>query len=138
MSAKQIKVATQLAFDELNKKNPAVFDEITTPNTVWHQTPVDIVGGEAYMQWLKGVFLTFPDIHFSLDDIVAEGDKVAFRYSWTGTFKGNWGKIAPTNKKVTHKVFAFQRYEKGRIAESWSTGDSSSMYRQMGITPPQI
>jgi predicted ester cyclase len=137
MAANQIKAATRHVFEELNKQNVAVVDEVLARNVVWHQTPADIVGRDAYKKWLNGVFVTFPDIRFNLDDIVAEGNKVAFRYTWTGTFKGNFGNIAPTGKKVTLQVFVFQRYTRGKLIESWSKADNNSVYRQMGVPPPQ-
>ncbi len=136
MSADQLVRVKQHDFEELNKHNVAWVDEEFAPNVVWHQSQSDIKGTEAYKQFLKSTFATFPDIQFTLDDVIAQGDKVALRYTWTGTFQGKWGNIAPTGKKVSLHVHVFQRFENGKLVESWSAGDNLGLYRQMGITPP--
>ena len=126
-------------FDEYNRKNVSVIDELGNwyaPNVVLHQADgTEVKGLDAYKQWQRAVFTAFPDIYLTIEDMVLEEDKVALRYTWTGTFKGKMGDIAPTGKKVTQTVFGIGRYEGGKVAEMWEMANMLSMYQQMGVSP---
>lgn len=138
MSTGQRKALARHIFEELNKRNPAVYDDNYSPNLVFHQSVgTDVTGLEAFKQIWKNVFSAFPDAHFTLDDIVAEDNKAAFRYTMTGTFKGGMkvqGKdIAPTGRKITFTQFVFTRSEGEKIVEIWAMQDLLSLYQQMGV-----
>jgi predicted ester cyclase len=128
-------------FEEYNKRNLAVLDAECAPDVVVHNvaTGAEIRGIEAYKQSWNGTFTAFPDVHYTVEDVVVEGDKVALRYTMTGTHEGRLGNIAanlaPTGKKVTQTLFGLQRYEGGKIAEIWSMSNRLSFYQQLGVTP---
>jgi hypothetical protein len=77
----------------------------------------------------------FPDLHVTIDDMVAEGDKVAIRITWTGTHKGEIMGIPPTNKKVTGSLIAIDRFAGGKIVEDNGQFDALGLMRQLGLDP---
>ena len=74
----------------------------------------------------------FPDIHLTLDDIVAEGDKVAIRNTVSGTHKGPVVGIAATGKGATWTGMSFYRLVAGKITEDWALGDYLGILQQIG------
>jgi steroid delta-isomerase-like uncharacterized protein len=76
-----------------------------------------------------------PDIHWTIDDMVAEGDKVAARTTWTGTHKGEIMGIPPTNKKVTVSGIVIDRFAGGKIVEDNGIFDMLDLMRQLGPVP---
>ena len=77
-----------------------------------------------------------PDLLFTVNDIFAEGDKVVYRFTGSGTFTGEWQGIPPNNKKVTIWGIAIEHIIDGKIVETWERYDTLSMMQQMGLVPP--
>jgi predicted ester cyclase len=77
----------------------------------------------------------FPDMHVTIDDMVAEGDKVAARVTMTGTHKGEIMGIPPTNKKVTVSLIVIDRFAGGKIVEDNGQFDALGLMRQLGLDP---
>jgi len=75
----------------------------------------------------------FPDMHVTIDDMVAEGDKVAVRTTWTGTHKGEIMGIPPTNKKVTISLITISRIAGGKIVEDHGEYSALDLMRQLGL-----
>jgi hypothetical protein len=94
MWTKDLRSLMRHFFDECNKGKVAaiaIMDEFYTPNFVFHiATGQNIRGIEDYKQYMSEFFTTFPGAHFTIDDIVVEGDKVAVRYTVTCTHKGEF------------------------------------------------
>jgi predicted ester cyclase len=78
----------------------------------------------------------FPDYHITIEDVVAEGDKVVLRFHWSGTHKGEFMGIAPTGNKVTVTAMSMHRIEGGKEAEQWGELDRLGMMQQLGVVPP--
>lgn len=78
--------------------------------------------------WLK----SFPDNKIKVEDIIAEGDKVAVRVTFTGTHQGKLGDTAPTGNKIEFTEMIFTRFENGKVVEEWGAWDSVGMYLQLG------
>ena len=136
MSVEQIKSQIRHMFEELNKKNTAVFDEIAAPGVVSHlPNGTNLKNIDAWKLYINVLFSAFPDAHFTLDDIVVEGDTAAFRYTETGTYKGKLGNPAPVGKKVTDIVFVFFRYEGSKVVEQWGMLNQLGWYEQLGVIP---
>jgi predicted ester cyclase len=136
MSAEQIKTEIRHMFEELNKKNLSVFDEVAAPDVISHLTNgTELKNIETWKQHVNVLFSAFPDAHFTLDDIVVEGDTAAFRYTETGTYKGRLGNPAPKEKKVTDTVFVFFHYECSKVVEQWGMLNQLGWYEQLGIIP---
>jgi predicted ester cyclase len=79
----------------------------------------------------------FPDATFTIEDIVAEGDKAAVRFTIRGTHRGVLQGIQPTGKKVTLRVIDVLRFEGHLLRERWGESDRLSLYEQLGVSPPR-
>src|SRR5262249_47337156 len=99
MSAEENKAIVRRYLEEgFHRRNPAAVDELVAPDFV-HHDPVNPLHGPAGLKEYQAVlFAAFPDLRLTLEDIVAEGDKVVVRYTMTGTHRGAVAGIAPTGK----------------------------------------
>jgi steroid delta-isomerase-like uncharacterized protein len=95
----------------------------------------DKVGYEVVQQAAAASRTAFPDLQLSVNDQVAEGDRVAARWTVTGTHKGEYYGIPATGKQVGHSGTAFYRLENGRIAEVWLLSDTMGLMQQLGVIP---
>ncbi len=137
MSAEENKAMVRRIIEEaINKGNLAVVDELIAPSYVLHNPVMELKGPEGFRQYITTVRTAFPDYHFAIDDIVAEGDKVALRFTFTGTHKGNLPDIAPTGKQVTQIEALFYRFAGGKLLEAWQYSNLLALYQQLGISPP--
>ena len=119
-----------------NKKNWDVYDELNDPEFVNHSAPPGIPsdreGGKIYL----GAFLNaFPDCRFTVDDMIAEGDQVVTKKTFTGTHEGEFAGIPPTGKRVTLQFVDIMRVRDGRIVEHWLSMDQLSFMQQLGVIP---
>jgi hypothetical protein len=133
MSAEEIKALARRWFKECNKGKTAfmaVFDELHAPDIVIHGgTGEDIHGAKYFKQECDEWLSAFPDLHFTINDMIVEGDKVAIRSTWTGTHKGELKGISPTNKKVTAWEIEIDRIAGGKFAEIWTRYDTLGLMR---------
>lgn len=93
--------------------------------------PLDIAG---QMERLAGLRSAFPDVEVTVDQLVAEGDMVAFRSTMRGTHRGELFGIAPTQREVTVRLVDMIRIEDGRFAEQWGGPDVFDLLGQLGAT----
>ncbi|GAC1425408.1 MAG: ester cyclase [Ktedonobacteraceae bacterium] len=119
--------------------NLAPIDELCDVNWTYHD-PSDPLG-----QWPRGpqgarqlVNLyrsAFPDLHFTIEDEIAEGDKVVQRWTVRGTHKGDLMGIPPTGKQVTSTGMTIVRIANGKIMDDWANFDLFGMLQQLGAIP---
>ena len=76
----------------------------------------------------------FGNPRFTVDDQIAEGDKVATRYTITGTHLGDYKGITPTGKKITSTGITIHRIASGKILEGWANWDALGLLQQLGVT----
>ncbi len=120
-----------------NKGNLDTVDEISTAVGVAHMGGgPDIHTLEGYKQYVTRYRTAFPDLHFIIEDEIAQGDKVVIRWTSTGTHQGELMGIAPTGKLGTVTGITIYRFSGGKIHESWSNWDDLGMLQQLGIVPP--
>jgi len=137
MSAKENKARQRRVFEEvLNKGNLAIIPELFAPSYVSHNPLLESKGPEGFKQNVTAVRTAFPDIHCTIEDMVAEGDKVVTRYTSRSTFKGEFMGIAPTGKKVTTTAILITRWVGGKEVEAWEVMDTLGMMQQLGVVPP--
>jgi predicted ester cyclase len=111
-----------------------IFDELHTTDIVIHGGGGEEMHGiKDFKEYCRKWLSAFPDLHFTIDDIVVEGEKVATRHTWTGTHKGELEGIPPTNKKVTSWEIEIDRIADGKIAEIWTRYDTLGVMQQLGI-----
>jgi steroid delta-isomerase-like uncharacterized protein len=113
-------------------------DEIYAPGYVGHDpsNPEDIRGLEAAKQAAADYRRAFPDLRVTVEDLIAEGDKVVARLSFRGTHRGELDGIAPTGRRVDCSGIVVSRLEGGKIAEDWANFDDVGMMRQLDVIPP--
>ena len=141
MSLEENKAIVRRLFEELNKRNLSIMDELIAPN-FFHHTH-QLRGLESYKQLETRVVEGFPDLHETIEDIIAEGDKVWVRYKAEGINRGEFhlyspviGKkmrLAPTGKKITFTVAQTLRIVDGKIAEIWGVYDLLDFLKQLGV-----
>jgi len=117
------------------KGNVALSDEFLSPDYVHHDPGVP-PGREGRIQMAEMHRTAWSDLDFTVEDLVAEGDKVAFRWTISGTHVGEWMGIPPTGKRVTWSGIGIHRIVDGKIVESWDMVDNLGLMQQLGIVPP--
>ena len=133
MSIEDNKALARRAIEEImNQRNLAVFDELHSPDYVCHIISRTIQGPEPFKQLLSMVFTAFPDLHYTIEDLFGEGDRVVVRYTSRGTHKGDLMGIPPTGKQVTVTGTDIMRVANGKILEEWINSD---LMQQLGVTP---
>lgn len=91
---------------------------------------------EGFKQFIKMVRDAFPDFHDTVEDLIAENDKVVLRVTCTGTHKGEFMGVPPTGKQVTVSAIAIYRFAGGKAVEHWNVTDRLSLMQQLGVIPP--
>jgi steroid delta-isomerase-like uncharacterized protein len=136
--AEDNKAVIRRLFEEVwNKGNFALIDEIVAPNFTNHDpaTPDFGRGPEAYQQLATCYRTAFPNLQFTLEEIVAEGDKVAVRYTSRGTHQSELSGIAATGKQVKVTGTFISRLADGKVEESWVNWDALGLLQQLGAVP---
>jgi steroid delta-isomerase-like uncharacterized protein len=124
------------AFDKGKDAVMAATDELYSNDFVLHSaTGEDMHGLKATKKYIAEIFSAFPDIHMTIDDLVAEGDKVAVRFTVTGTHKGEFMGVPATNKKGTMWSIQIDRIARGKFVEGWERSDTLGLMRQLGLMP---
>jgi predicted ester cyclase len=138
MSTEENKALCRRITEEIwNKKNLALVDELIDSNWVTHGTGgMEFKGREGFKQYVTTTITAFPDFHLTIDDMVAEGDKVAMRLTARGTHKGDFMGIAPTGKQITVTGILISRVAGGKAVEGFPVNDQLSMMQQLGVIPP--
>ena len=131
MSVEKNKEIIRRFYEAVNKHNPALIDEFVALNYVDH--PRQLRGLDNYKQHLTMYYKSFPDSHETIEDIIAEGDKVCIRINGTATHKGEYRGLAPTGKKVTWEANTIFRIVDDKIAEMWAFSDELHFLKQLGI-----
>ena len=124
------------AYSEGKGQAMAIIDELCSDNYVYHGSS----GGERhglknFKQDQSEFFNAFPDIQFTINDMVTEGDKIATRFTMVGTHKGEFAGIPPTNKKATVWGIGIDRVDNGKFVESWVRFDTLGYMQQLGLIP---
>ena len=143
MSVEDQKRVVRRFFEEVwNQRHSSVAAEIISPDCITHQLrsgspdtsaprSPEIVSAHV-AEWLAA----FPDIHFSVDEVVAESDLVAVRCTATGTHTGSWLGILPTGRQITIRMAVTYRLAAGMIAEDWVLVDFLGVLQQLGLVQP--
>ena len=123
--------------DELqNKQNLDIVDELVSPGYPGEGT--SSIGGdspEALKEGSRARKVAFPDTHWTIDDQIAEGDKVVTRFTIRGTHKGEYQGIAPTDKEIVTTGILIHRIDNGKLVECWAALDRLGMMQQLGAIP---
>jgi steroid delta-isomerase-like uncharacterized protein len=117
----------------MNPGNWALLEQLIAPD---YAGPQGEKGPNAFKSVIMGLKSAFPDIHYTVEDIVAEGDSVAIRWHWSGTHRAPFRGFAPTQKSFTNTGAAIFHLRDGKIVASTIETDRLGFLQQLGIVPP--
>lgn len=137
----QNKAVVRHVHEEIAKRNPAVFDEALTANYIRHCQAMppglqELHGTKQFKAFIKEFLEAVPDLHETIDLMIAEGDKVAYITTMTGTQTGPMGGLPASGKSFSVVNLIIHRLENGKIAETWVSWDNVAMLTQLGFFPP--
>jgi steroid delta-isomerase-like uncharacterized protein len=121
----------------LNQKKMDVVDHIMAVDHVTYMAglPGPLRGLQAWKDLAAAYYIAFPDLQVTVQDLIAEGDKVAARYTISGTQQGEFQGIPATGKHVTITETDIYRIVGGKIVEHWAEFDALGMLQQLGVVP---
>jgi steroid delta-isomerase-like uncharacterized protein len=135
MPVKDLKEYQRIWVEGLNRADLSAADRAFAQDCTVHITgqPAPLKGTSAWKGFVQ-VFLTaFPDLHFTMEDQVVTGDKVAHRWHCTGTHTGPMGPVPPTGNKISIDGLIVDRVVDGKVAERWEQFDGTLMMQQLGL-----
>lgn len=134
MTVEDNKAIQRRYFEELNKGNVEFAAEYLPLGAVYHG-PMGDWTREQFLEFHRGMSKAFPDVHITLDEQVAEGDKVVARWTVRATHTGELQGIPPTGKQVTITGIIISRFENGRDVEAWEELNMLGLMQQIGAIP---
>jgi steroid delta-isomerase-like uncharacterized protein len=128
--------------DELwNARRLDVADQIFSEDCVTHQLRSGVLGEPAHRgpqemkEHVSGWLMSFPDLHFNIEQMIAERDCVVSQLVMEGTHQGTWMGISPTGKRLQIRMITIHRIAGGKIAEDWVLVESLGLFQQLGAVP---
>lgn len=118
--------------------NPGRLELLNQLVSVDYQGPDGDRGPSAFRANIAGLRAAFPDIRFTIEDLIAEGDRVVVRWKWEATHDGPFRGIPPTHKRATNTGIAIYQLRDGRIIRNWLEADRLGVLQQIGAVPAQI
>ena len=135
--AEDNKALSRRFFEVMSSGNIDWFDEVMCPDYVQHDPvlPEDMHGVEALKETMSGYLDAFPGLKMTVEDQVAEGDKVVTRWVVEGTHEGELMGVPPSGNDVRVEGMTIDRFENGKFVESWDNWDALGMMQQIGAIP---
>jgi steroid delta-isomerase-like uncharacterized protein len=136
MSAELNKAVVHRMLEALNQKNPKMAEDIFAANWVNHDPAFPPLQGIEGARQLVSMFgNAFPDRRVVIENMIAEGDRVACNFTFSGTHQGEFNGIPPTGKHVQVNAAGVFRVVDGRLTDNWVNFDALGMLTQMGLIP---
>lgn len=118
-----------------NRGHFDAISEFVASDFVLHAPQGDIHGPAGVEQFFATLRAAFPDVHFEVEDQLADGDRVTTRWTASGTHKGTFQGIPPTGRRVKMAGTDIDRFANGKVVECWTNADDLGLLRQLGATP---
>jgi steroid delta-isomerase-like uncharacterized protein len=124
-----------------NARRLEVADQIFSEDCVTHQLRSGFVvepahrGPQQMKEHVSSWLMSFPDLHFNIEQMIAESDRVVSHLVMEGTHQGTWMGISPTGKRIQIRMITIHRIAKGKIAEDWVLVESLGLFQQLGAVP---
>jgi len=131
VSLEENKAIIRKVMETVNKRDLASLDELIAPDYV--DATLQLKGLKGFKQSVTLLYEGFPDIHATIDDIIAEGDKVWDRVTLTATHTGEYRGLTPTGKKIAFKGVRIWRIVNSKVVERESFYDFLDFYKQLGV-----
>jgi len=131
-------IAHRLYNEVWNERNLGLVDELMSPSHALHHANESgsQIGPQAYKATVTRFVNGFPDLEFTVNDIIVEGNKLAVAWTMAGTHRGEFYGVPPTNRKMSAEGITIHLIEKGKILESYSSWDTWGLMRQIGAANP--
>src|SRR5437588_2692916 len=132
----------RLLEETFNEGNLELIDQLVAPDAVNHD-PAEpaqmraLRGPEVFKRTVQMYRAAFPDVRITVDDVIAAGDKVALRWHSEGTHRGELEGFAPTGVRGSVSGIGIDRWQDGKIVETWTEWDNLGLARQLGAAPPE-
>jgi steroid delta-isomerase-like uncharacterized protein len=137
MSEQNKTLARRVVEEAWNKGNLDVVDDIFAPDYREHNPrPGQEPGIEGYKVGVSMMRAAFPDLFLDVQDVIAEGDQVALRYTLRGTHNGELMGVPASGQHVSSDGMVFARFQDKRVAERWGVQDMLALLQQIGAFPP--
>lgn len=132
MSIEANKALIRRYFESWNTNDVDALDEMIADNAIDHMAyEGQPMGIEGYRDFYRTWHSAFPGFQAEIEDMIAEGDRVATRWTFRGRHLGEYNGIAPTGREVSFAAVSIQRIENGVVAEEWYIADSEAFMRQL-------
>ena len=137
MSASNKAIVRPLYDEVWNKRRLELVDEIISPSHALHDPNLtgSAVGPEAYKRQVSRFIAAFPDLRFTIEDIVGENEKLAVSWTISGTHKSEFMGVPATNKKVSVHGITIHHFVNAKIMDSYVSWDAWGMMQQLGVVP---
>jgi steroid delta-isomerase-like uncharacterized protein len=135
--SRETNIAAQERFAAaVNSGDFQVFNDVVAPHSVDHDpAPGQAPGPEGYRQFFTELRTAFPDLHISVEHMVADADNIAFAYTATGTHRGALMGFAPTGKRMKIRGMQISKFADGKLVERWGSSDQLGILQQLGLAP---
>jgi steroid delta-isomerase-like uncharacterized protein len=138
MNSVPARTVVQQFFDTvLNRQDVSASSQILSPDHVAHfagmPAPLDLTG---LQDVARGYFAAFPNFHLVTQDVIADGDRVAVRWTWSGTHRGEFMGIPASGREVGGAGMGIYHVVDGRIEEQWIAEDMNLLVQQIGPAQP--
>jgi steroid delta-isomerase-like uncharacterized protein len=137
MTTEENKARSRRFFEEVwGQGNLAVIEELTAPSFIDHNAPPSLPPGlDGLKQFVVMYRSAFPDLRVSVEDLIAEGDKVVIRWTAHGTNTGPLFGMPATGKVATISGITIERKVDGKTVEGWNNFDQLGVLQQLGVIP---
>lgn len=136
MSIEENKAVAQQAIEAINAGDLSKLESLVTPDGVDHAVPPGMPPTrDSAIQFLTMFRAAFPNLHYILEDVIAEEDRVVQRSTASGTMKGDFLGMPATGKSATWSEVHIVRIKDGKIVEHWASVDQLGMLQQLGLAP---
>ena len=120
-----------------NRRRYGAAVEFFASNSVRHELSGPVRGGaDGIARNAEAWCAAFPDTRYTVEDVIAEGDRVVARWSMTATHRGEWRGVPPTGKQIRFRGVNIYRLEGGKVAEIWNFRDDLGLFQQLGAVSP--
>lgn len=136
MSVEANKAAVDRLYTEFFGQGKISVGEELLADHYAHHSSLPATDKAGFLQVVQGTFTAFPDVSPTVEDMVAEGDRVAVRVTATGTHRGDFMGIPATQQAISWREQHIYRFENGRVVEHWAEMSLLEMMQQLGALPP--
>lgn len=135
MGSEENKASARRFLEEvMNRGNLAVIDELTSPDFVDHTAPPGVPAtNEGFKGFVSTFRAAFPDLHYTIEDELADGDRIVQRVVGQGTMQGDFQGMPASGKSATWQEIHITRFADGKAAEHWGVVDQLGMLVQLGF-----